>query len=94
MPIPTRARIVDTRIKDVGLTASIIVDKGWPVRLVDENGTIYFVFSVDPEKLNEVQEQYWNGTLKLPARDLLLQHRLLKDRLYGMKPTRRMTGQL
>jgi hypothetical protein len=74
-------------IRDLGLAAALAAS-GWPVQLEDRGGTVYFIFQGDSEKFKEFEDSYWSGRMKLPAKDLLMSHRSLKDRLYSLKSVR------
>jgi len=86
MSMPTKNRAIETLVKDLGLTTAAITAKGWPVELVDSgNGRIVFSFKCDPQEFSRLESEYWAGELSLSARDLLANHRQLKNRLYAVK---------
>jgi hypothetical protein len=90
LPMPTPAKhkpIVERTIRDTGL-ASAFVASGFSTRLENREGVVYFVFQGDLEKFKELEDSFWDGRLKLPAKDLLMAQRSLKDRLYAAKATR------
>lgn len=74
-------------IRDLGLAAALSTS-GWPMRLEGKEGVIHFVFQGNPEKFEQIENEYWSGSLELPARDAFQNLRLLKDRLYAAKGSR------
>ena len=71
-------------VRDLGL-ASALAAAGWPASLEDRQGTVYFLFQGKPEHFHKFEAGFWAGSLKLSARDLLLQQKALKGRLYAIK---------
>jgi len=81
----TKAQLAENRsLRDLGLAAALSAS-GLTPRLEDHNGVIHFVFSGEPGKLQQLEDQYWTGTLKLPVREAFQHLRTLKDRLYAAK---------
>lgn len=83
MATPTKTP-VSKAVRDTGLAAALST-LGWPARLEDRGGTIFFLFESDPKKFAELEDDYWSGRLKLSARDLIANQKMLKDRLYALK---------
>jgi hypothetical protein len=88
MPTPAKTNPTAERtIRDIGLSSAFVAS-GWSTRLENRGGVVYFVFQGDPDKFKELEDSYWDGRLNLPAKELLMAQRSLKDRLYAAKATR------
>jgi len=84
MGIPSSRKPATVVIRDLALACAFSA-AGWNPDLENRNGTVFFIFNGDPEKLKNLEASFWNGTLLLPARDLLLHQKTLKNRLYQLK---------
>lgn len=69
---------------DLGLAASL-VSLGytlWDIEKSDPKKS-QFIFKRD-EHLDKMIDEYWDGTLSLPARNLFDNQKMLKNRLYSV----------
>lgn len=69
---------------DLGL-ASVLITLGYTLWDIDKTNPqkSQFIFSRD-EHLDKMVNQYWDNTLTLPARSLLENQKMLKNRLYSV----------
>jgi len=68
---------------DLGL-ASVLVTKGCEIIHLDKTNRkkVKFVFQ-DSEELGKTTEKYWNNELKINARTLFENQKILKNRIYS-----------
>lgn len=77
---PTKQAVA---VRDFGL-ASAFAAAGIPLlRLESSGSSIHFIFEGYRDKLDALESGYWNGTLSLPVRDVIVHHKLLKDRIFS-----------
>lgn len=69
---------------DIGLSAALI-SLGYELKNVDKTNLkkSKFVFGRD-EHIDKMINEYWNGKLVLPARALIENIKMLKNRIYSM----------
>lgn len=71
------------KVNDLGLTAALI-SRGCELLEMERgaNGRVYFVFENSPEINRDIQ-WYWEDRLRVPARSLVEDMKMLKTRIYS-----------
>jgi len=74
-------------VRDLGLGATLST-LGYPFHLEQRDHVYLFVFDIPIQKFQEYEQEYWAGSLRLPAREMVGHLRSLKDALYSAKRSR------
>ncbi len=63
--------------------SSAIVANSIPIDSMskEKDGRVYFYFNREGNLLDQIVERYWNKTLHTDAQTLLMEHRILKQRI-------------
>ncbi|RPI14972.1 MAG: hypothetical protein EHM58_15265 [Ignavibacteriae bacterium] len=82
--IPLDKRDIKFLTYDLGL-AAVLITLGYTLVDVDKSNHIksQFIFSRD-EHIDKMVNEYWDDKLMLPARSLLENQKMLKNRLYSV----------